>query len=270
MLDTAAPNRPDPAPALGPGADPDLALRLPADAYWHLVHTLRLALPPPPGDNPEDLLRRDHAAIAHIAGLCPANAAEADVAAQFVAASEQWKDCLRLAQLPETTPEWAAKCRAQAMAMMRQSNAALRLLLRMQQARHKHEANRETANAMAWSEHCAIRLMAEALEAPPAPRAMPAAAGPPTAAPPEPAVAAAAESAEARRESAAAAGIFATPRCGPERADQAPAASLAAAEQCAVLHPARAGRTPALAAANPSAQNPPVSRDAPAARARAA
>jgi hypothetical protein len=70
---------------------------LPADAYYQLVRTLCLTLPPPPGvkPGPDDLARRDHAAIARIAALAPANAAEADLAAQFVAASEQWKDCLR-------------------------------------------------------------------------------------------------------------------------------------------------------------------------------
>src|SRR5579875_4122730 len=96
------------------GTPTDLAVQLPADAYWHLVHTLRPTLPPPAGDSPEDLVRRDHAAIARIAALAPASAAEAELAAQFVAASEQWKDCLRLAQDAATTPEWAAKCRAQA------------------------------------------------------------------------------------------------------------------------------------------------------------
>src|SRR5579875_3576481 len=112
MLDSAAP---------GP---PGLAA-LPADAYWHLVRTLRLALPPPVSDYPEAWLRRDRAAIARIAALAPANAAEADLAAQFVAASEYWKECLRLAQLPETAAELAAKCRAQGLAMMRHANAAL-------------------------------------------------------------------------------------------------------------------------------------------------
>ncbi len=168
-----------------------LALRLPADAYWQLVHTLRLTLPPPLGDSAEDLLRRDHAAIARIAALAPANAAEADVAAQFVAASEQWKDCLRLAQLPETLPrapkrgtpdghparstdfsgcpEWAAKCRAQAIAMMRQSQSALRLLLRMQDARRKVEKDGAAADRLVWSEHCAASLMAEALSQHPHP-----------------------------------------------------------------------------------------------------
>jgi len=67
---------------------PHLACQLPADAYWQLIRTLRLTLPPPLTDSPEDLTRRDHAVIARIAALAPANAAEADLAAQFVAASE--------------------------------------------------------------------------------------------------------------------------------------------------------------------------------------
>jgi len=55
---------------------PHLADRLPADAYWQLIRTLRLTLPPPATDSPDDLARRDHAAIARIAALAPANAAE--------------------------------------------------------------------------------------------------------------------------------------------------------------------------------------------------
>ena len=82
----------------------DLAYQLPADAYYQLVRTLRLTLPPPLTDSAEDLRRRDHAAIAAIAALAPANAAEAGLAASFVAASEQWKDCLRLVHASETTP----------------------------------------------------------------------------------------------------------------------------------------------------------------------
>ncbi len=124
-----------------------LSLRLPADAYYHLVRTLRLTLPPPLTDTPEDLLRRDHAAIARVAALVPANAAEAELAAQFVAASEQWKDCLRLAQAPDIDPEWAAKCRAQAIGMMRQANSVLRLLLRLQEARGKRDADSDRAAA---------------------------------------------------------------------------------------------------------------------------
>src|SRR5438105_1331628 len=141
-------------------APPDnLALQLPADAYYHLVRTLCPALPPPLSDNPDDLSRRNHAAITRIAALIPANAAEADLAALFVAASEQWKDCLRLAQLPETTPQMAPKCRAQAVSMMRQAQSALRLLLKLQEARDKREANSAARDRAAWSEHCAVSLM---------------------------------------------------------------------------------------------------------------
>src|ERR1700693_5352027 len=145
-------------------AAPDhLALKLPADAYYHLVRTLCLTLPPPLTDNPDALAQRNHAAITRIAALVPANAAEADLAAEFVAASEQWKDCLRLAQLSETTPERALKCRAQALSMIREAKTALRLLLRLQETRQKREADNAGCDRAAWTEHCAIALMAEAL-----------------------------------------------------------------------------------------------------------
>ena len=165
----ATPSHPTPAP----GLDPGVALQLPADAYYQLVHTLRLALPPPLTDTPDDLRRRDHAAIARIAALCPANAAEADLAAHFVAASEQWKNCLRLAQERGAAPEWAAKCRAQALRMMRQSTSALRLLLHLQAARQKRDADSAACNSAAWTEHCAIGLMSEALAHGPHPNPLP-------------------------------------------------------------------------------------------------
>ena len=44
MYDGAAPDYPNPAP----GLDPGVAGQIPANAYWHLVHSLRLSLPPPP------------------------------------------------------------------------------------------------------------------------------------------------------------------------------------------------------------------------------
>ena len=104
-----------------------------------------------PPTTPSDLLQRNHAAIAGVAALCPANAAEANLAAEFVAASEQWKDCLRLAQLPETTPEMAAKCRAEARSMMREGKSALRLLLKLQEARGKRDSNSAACNSAAWA-----------------------------------------------------------------------------------------------------------------------
>src|SRR5271163_2689693 len=142
------------------------AAQLPPGTYYELVHTLCLTLPPPLTDCPEDLARRDHSAISRIAALCPANAAEADIAALYVAASEQWKQCLHFAQQSDPTSYWAQKCRAQANSMMRQSQSALRLLLRMQAARQKIEADSEARDRAAWTEHCAITQMAQALPPP--------------------------------------------------------------------------------------------------------
>lgn len=93
-------------------------------------------------DDPEDLVRRDHAAVACIAALAPANAVEADLAAQFFAASEQGRDWLRRAQLPGTTLETALKYRRQAVRMMREGRSALGRLLRLQNGRRKQEADR--------------------------------------------------------------------------------------------------------------------------------
>src|SRR5271163_3902339 len=142
---------------------PDLAGDLPANTYHYLLHTLRQTLPSPLTDNPEELARRDRALIACIAALQPANAAEADIAALYVAASEQAKDCLRLVQKPDTSFYWVEKCRAQATSMMRQARGNLSLLLRMQAARRKTEANSEARDRAAWTEHCATKLMTEAL-----------------------------------------------------------------------------------------------------------
>ncbi len=146
-----------------PHLQTDLAYILPADAYYHLIRSLVLTLPPPPTGTPEDLTRRDHAAIARIAALQPANSAEAELAAQFVAASEQWKECLRLAQDPATVPEAAMKCRAQAGSMMRQAQSAMRVLLRVQAARGRLEANNEAYDRAERAEHVTASLMAQAL-----------------------------------------------------------------------------------------------------------
>jgi len=144
-MQATTPDRPNPAPA--PGLDPGVASRLLADTYHHLIHTLCLALPLPLTDSPDDLARRSHAAVTRIAALVPANAAEADLAAMFVAASEQWKNRLRLAELPETTPELAAKCRAQGLGTMRQAERALRLLVKLQDARAKRGRTATPARA---------------------------------------------------------------------------------------------------------------------------
>jgi hypothetical protein len=146
-----------------------LAAQFPGNDYYYLVHTLCQGLPDPLTDSPEDLARRNDAAIAEVAALCPANLVEAKVAVLHVAASEHALRALREAVQPDISLLGAMKCRAQANSMMRQSQGALRLLLRMQAARQKTEANAEARDRAAWAEHCALNLMTEALSPPKAP-----------------------------------------------------------------------------------------------------
>ena len=114
---------PDPAPSECPSA------------YRQVAHYLLASLPPPPDDTPEALSLRDQAARAALEALRPNDALEAMLAAQFVAACFQALDCLRLANSPDSEVAANLKCKAQAVSMMRQSQAALRALDRMQAAR---------------------------------------------------------------------------------------------------------------------------------------
>ena len=162
---------------------PDLTLQLPRDTYYQIVHTLCASLPAPVTDTPEDLARRDNAAIAQVASLLPANADEANLAVQYVATSAQSMLCLRLARDYATADHaYFLKFSALAVGMMRQARSARSLLLRVQAARQKREADNAAADKAAWTEHCAIGLMTDALgRAPP-----PATAEPPPPPPPMP------------------------------------------------------------------------------------
>jgi len=146
------------------------ALQLCRDTYYQVVHTLRGSLPPPVTDTPEDLARRDNAAIAHVASLLPANADEAHLASQHVAADAYAMDCLRVAREYATADHaFFLKCNAWAVSMMRQARSARALLLRVQAERRTRDADPAAADRAAWTEHCAIELMTAALgTAPPA------------------------------------------------------------------------------------------------------
>ena len=146
--------------------EPDPAYLRTREAYHHLVYTLSTSLPPPRDASPEALHRRNESAIAQVAALCPANAAEAALAAQYVAANAQAMECLRLTNHPGTDLAMALKCNAQAASMMRQSQAALRTLLRTQAAREKRDADPINAGTAAWTEHMAAASMTEALTLP--------------------------------------------------------------------------------------------------------
>jgi hypothetical protein len=142
---------------------PDLSLQLPRDMYYQVIHTLCGSLPPPVSATPEDRARRDNAAIAQVACLLPANADEANLAAQYVAASAQALDSLRQARENPSDAARALQCIAQSACMMRQARGARSLLIRVQAVRQKREADNASCDRAAWLEHCTIGLMADAL-----------------------------------------------------------------------------------------------------------
>ena len=159
----------DPEPA-------DPTHRLIRDAYYQLVHTLRSTLPPPTPDTPEELTRRDHAAISQVAAMLPANTDEANIAIDCVAARLYAMSCFAEArELQATDPDRARKCVAQATSTLREANRSRSLLLRLQTAREKRERDSAATDRAAWSEHCTIGLMTMALtDVPSQPAAAPA------------------------------------------------------------------------------------------------
>src|SRR5215469_3205127 len=178
-----------------PASEPaDPTLRLTRDAYYIAVHTLRGTLPAPEADTDEACL-----------------------AAQCVAARLYGMDCIRQARefAVAKDPVWERKCGAQGLSALRESRQARALLARLQAVREKREADPAATDRAAWSEHCTLGLMTDALAGSPdepvpvlAPAPSPAQEPPPA---PEPA------------------------------ADEAPKRDLAAeAEMYAIMYPRRA------------------------------
>jgi hypothetical protein len=110
---------------------------LPAAIVRETVDTLIAVLPPPPTDTPHDRAARDAAAIATIATLRPADAAEALLAAQIVGAHFNAMDRLHAASQPGQPVKDILRHRSEATAMMRQMQSGLATLLRMQAPRGK-------------------------------------------------------------------------------------------------------------------------------------
>jgi hypothetical protein len=196
----------------------DLTLQLPRDTYWLVVDTLRHQMPPPPDNySPEDIARRERAAIAEVGSMLPGNAEEASLAAQYVGAKFYAQDCLRLAGQYRGDISCYLKCMAQAARASREERGLRLLLQRLQAERRTRETDNGATDRAAWVEYCAVGLIAEALGGQ-APAAMPEP-PPPPAAPPEPAA--------------------------PDPAE--PVADLVAeADMYAAIHPRRAARIRAL------------------------
>jgi len=136
-------------------------------------------LPPPPDDTPPEAnAERERRAMDAVVALTPMDAFEARLAARIVAMDDHAADSLRLAGLHPDDAMEIRRCRAQAASMARQSDSALRSLLRIQATREKQEAAMHPAaleRAGYWFRDISVPA--------PAPVAPP----PPAAAEPEPA-----------------------------------------------------------------------------------
>ena len=97
-------------------------------------------LPPVPDEDPEARAARQNSAMDAVVALHPDNAFEARLAVRIVSTDAHAADALRSAALAAGDPEKVRQCRAQAASMARQSDAALRALLRIQATREKQEA----------------------------------------------------------------------------------------------------------------------------------
>ncbi len=102
-------------------------------------------LPPPVADTPDLRAKRDEDAMDAVEALHPGDAFEARLAVQIVAMDAHAGDSLRSACLAVNDPMEVRRCRAQATSMARQSDAALRSLLRIQAIREKQLAEKHPA-----------------------------------------------------------------------------------------------------------------------------
>ena len=141
----------------------DLTQLLPREAFREVMRVLRGSLPLPDADGDEDWGRRDRGAMVAVAALRPANAAEGQLAAQFVLAEAWAADCLRLAGERRREMSIALKCKAQALSFMREAKSAWRLLLKAQAERLVLEKDKDAASQAEWVEHAALGMMKEGL-----------------------------------------------------------------------------------------------------------
>jgi hypothetical protein len=114
--------------------------RPPGSNYREIYALVCSMLPPSPDDTPDIRAARERGAMDAVAALNPYDAFEARLAARIVGMDAHAADSLRSAGLAAADPAEMHRCRAQAASMARQSDAALRSLLRMQATREKQLA----------------------------------------------------------------------------------------------------------------------------------
>src|SRR5579883_2996465 len=133
-------------------APPDLTLQLPRDTLYHVLHSLRPAVPPV-SDTPHDIERRDNFIIDQIASFLPANAEEIALAAQFVLANAAATACQQHAlHYPQDTKQFL-RCQERCDSLLRRAAAIRSLLLRVQAVRQKREADPAAADKAAMQQH---------------------------------------------------------------------------------------------------------------------
>ena len=103
-----------------------------------------------------------------VSAMLPAAAEEVSLAVRAVAAGAHPDDCMREPVRQAADPVLAMKLRAQAASMGREARGYRSLLLRLQAARQKREANDKAREAAAWTEHCVAGLMTQAVAEVPA------------------------------------------------------------------------------------------------------
>ena len=164
----------------------DLIEQLPKAVYRSIIADIHALIPPPFLTDPELIAERVRAAIEEIATMVPVNADEANIALRVVIAEAHAKECTRHARMYFNDTALLLKCEAQANHCQRTANAARALLLRVQSARHKREANRTTCDQDAWTIHATESYLLRAdghgvTEPPPPPAPEPPAPSPPVA-----------------------------------------------------------------------------------------
>ena len=117
----------------------------PAASRREIFARLCSELPPSVADTPDLRAKRDEDAMDAVEALHPDDAFEARLAVRIVAMDAHAGDSLRSAGLAVNDPMEVRRCRAQAASMARQSDAALRSLLRIQAIREKQLAEKHPA-----------------------------------------------------------------------------------------------------------------------------
>jgi glucosamine 6-phosphate synthetase-like amidotransferase/phosphosugar isomerase protein len=108
--------------------------------YDQVMQTVRATLPPPIGNMPEDLVRRDAQAMDLVVCLAPADETEAALVTQYVVTGAHARYCIwQIGQYSPVSDE-AMKLRKQAASLMEQSGRTRSRLLAVQEARYKREA----------------------------------------------------------------------------------------------------------------------------------